>query len=937
MMHFTKIVAKVFLVSLSYILIPSLAQSATIKGKILDVKSSEALIGAAIYNKDHKEVHDVAGLDGSFSLKNVPPGTYTIVAEFFGYVTLEKTITISDDKQVIVQDFLMEPQSVNLGQVQVVSSYEKGSDNSARNAEKNADYVMNAISAKTIQLLVDVTVGDVLQRLSGVVTEKSVTGGGQYATIRGMDKRYNYTTVNGVKIPSPDFKNRYVPLDIIPSGILERLEVIKTLTPDMEGDAIGGAMNLVLKDAPDEFSIEAELASGYNAMLLNNKFQKFDASVINPNTPNEINGSAYLAKISDFPLGSMNYTAVNALPNLSAGATVGNRFLNKKFGVLFSVNYQNSYSGTQETFIKPQSEPQPVPVYNTPIWDYISSRYYSTQQEREAAHLKLDYEFNQRHKLTFYTLFAGMNQYRSNFEVDTNSSLKNSELDPTYETKVTFQQIFSAILQGQDTLAHNLYLDWTGAYSKATSNTPDWSKYSLLGTLGTPGDAFSSLSMKWMQLSDQDFTGYVNLTYQFKIFKQRVTLKAGIMNRDKDRSAFYAEYNVTATPNQPNFTSIAALLADTNLYRFSDVTGSPNNANSYAVHEDITGYYAMAKLNLFTRFDLLGGMRIENTSEAYVTQLPPNIPGQFGSSQYTNYLPSWGIKYAITDKMAVRLNYSASISRPSFFEIVPYSVSGDQYTEKGNPYLLPSIANNYDIRWEYFPNPSEQILAGVFVKQIYDPIELSVLASSSAPSATFIQPVNIGGDTGAPVINYGFEFVITKNIKNFSITANYTYTHSSITVPSQKYEGSPGNFKTVDTTETRPMQGQADHIANLSVIYSAPKIGLKVSLSAVYTGKLIADISAWYGLDFWQMPMTTIDFSFQKRLSKKYKITLYGKVSNLLNTPFILRMFPPNPYLNQPNTTAWVPGQDGNGYINSIVVQKDVYGQSFLLGLRYKF
>ncbi len=937
MMHFTKTATKVLLFSFLYILIPSFVQSATIKGKILDVKSSEALIGATIYNKDNKEIHDVAGLDGSFSLKNLAPGTYTIVAEFFGYNPLEKTIIIADDKQVIVQDFLMEPQTQNLGQVQVVSSYEKGSDNAARNAEKNADYVMNIISAKTIQLLADITVGDVLQRLSGVVAEKSVTGGGKYATIRGMEKRYNYTTINGVKIPSPDYKNRYVPLDIIPSGLLDRLEEVKSLTPDVEGDAIGGTINLVLKDAPDQFAFDADLATGYNATLFDNKYQKFDATVINSNSPNQVNGASYLTKISDFPLGSMMYTPSTVLPDLIAGATVGNRFFNKKLGVLFSVSYQNTFSSTQEMFIKPQSEPQPVP-FNTPVWDYISSRYYSVQQQREAAHLKLDYEFNQRHKISFYTLFAQMNQYRSRIETDTDNSLAGSELDPAYETKVTYQSIFTSILQGTDTLARGLLLDWTGAYSRAWANTPDWTTLNLDGTVGgNPPTTFSGLNLRWMQNSDQDFSGYINLTYQFKLFKQRITLKAGAMNRDKSRNAFYAEYNINATPSQPTCTDLSTELSNPALLSFQDNTGSPDNANSYSVLEDVTGYYAMAKLNLFTRFDLLGGMRIENTSEAYTTQLPANIPGQYGSSQYTNYLPGWGMKYAINDKMALRLNYFASISRPSFFEIVPYSITGDQYTEEGNPYLLPSEANNYDLRWEYFPKPSEQILAGVFYKQIYDPIEYAVLRGAG-PSATLVQPINVGGDTGAPVINYGFEIVLTKYfLKNFGISANYTYTHSAVTVSTQKYERAPSGSYTVDTNETRPMQGQADHIANLTLFYKSPKLGLQAQISAVYTGKLISAISLYYGLDLWQMPTTRIDFSFEQRLSKKYKIALYGKVSNLLNTATIIRMFPPNPYDNKPGTAAWLPGQDGNGYINSIVVQKDVYGQGFLLGIRYKF
>ena len=70
-----------------------------------------------------------------------------------------------------------------------------------------------------------------MQRVSGVSIERSNNGEGQYAIIRGMDKRYTYTLINGYKIPSPDNKNRYVPLDIFPADIIDRLEVNKSLTP----------------------------------------------------------------------------------------------------------------------------------------------------------------------------------------------------------------------------------------------------------------------------------------------------------------------------------------------------------------------------------------------------------------------------------------------------------------------------------------------------------------------------------------------------------------------------------------------------------------------------------------------------------------------------------------------------------------------------------
>ena len=109
------------------------------------------------------------------------------------------------------------------------------------------------VSAKSMQLSPDLNVANVLQRVSGVTMERDNSGEAQYAILRGMDKRYNYTLVNGVKIPSPDNKNRYVPLNIFPSELLDRLEVTKSLTADMEGDAAGGAVNMVMKDAPGQF------------------------------------------------------------------------------------------------------------------------------------------------------------------------------------------------------------------------------------------------------------------------------------------------------------------------------------------------------------------------------------------------------------------------------------------------------------------------------------------------------------------------------------------------------------------------------------------------------------------------------------------------------------------------------------------------------------
>ncbi len=104
-----------------------------------------------------------------------------------------------------------------------------------------------------------------------------------------MDKQYNTTLINGIKIPSPDNKNRYVPLDIFPAGLVDRLEVYKTLTPDMEGDASGGVVNMVMKTAPDKLVVNGEVGTATIARyLLTAVLKLFDRSTVNSQSPGEV-------------------------------------------------------------------------------------------------------------------------------------------------------------------------------------------------------------------------------------------------------------------------------------------------------------------------------------------------------------------------------------------------------------------------------------------------------------------------------------------------------------------------------------------------------------------------------------------------------------------------------------------------------------------------
>src|SRR5579862_8320254 len=311
----------------------------TIRGKVFDAATGEPMAGATVQLRQTRYA-TVVNLDGSYQFKNVKPGRYELAASLVGYkISKNVAITVSENLVTTLPDILLDIDAKEL--VQVVVNTAGGSERGARNREKNGDVVQNILSEKTIQLLPDVTVANALQRVSGVTIQRDNTGDGRYAIIRGMDQRYNTTLVNGIKIPSPDDKYRFVPMDIFPSEMLERLEVIKALTPNMEGDAIGGTMNLVMKSAPEHFLLTANISGGYSTIFSERPFTAFLHTGINKQSPAEIHGNSYQAGPTDFTTSNLQYYNRSNPINSTYGLTIGDRFAGGKLGIILSASYQN--------------------------------------------------------------------------------------------------------------------------------------------------------------------------------------------------------------------------------------------------------------------------------------------------------------------------------------------------------------------------------------------------------------------------------------------------------------------------------------------------------------------------------------------------------------------------------------------------------------------
>jgi outer membrane receptor protein involved in Fe transport len=930
-------------------IVPAFAQ--TIRGKVFDSHTGEPLVGANVTLQQTHYTTNVQ-LDGSFTFKHVPAGKYGLVVSTIGYLPSKPVIVESTNGHDVTDlSIAMTQTSMTMQEVQVTTAGGAGSDNHARRLEQNAVMVENLLSARTIELSPDITVANAIQRVSGVTIARDNTGDGRYAIIRGMDQRYNSTLVNGVKIPSPDDKYRFVPMNLFPSEMLERLEIIKALTPNMEGDAIGGVMNLVMKSAPDHFLLTANVSGGYSTIFSDRPFTAFLHSGINKQSPAEIHGNNYAASPADFTTSNLQFYNKSNPINSTYGVTVGDRFAGGKLGIILSGSYQSLFKGTISDRLVPDAQPLPTPQPNSlnPSDSYV--RQFNTLTQRFGLQNKIDYIFNRKNKISLFNMYVHQDQYESRFTPDSstaglNSTATETTMSPEYRSTWQIQNIYNGTLQGDHELSNRVSVNWSGVYSRAKQEVPDqatynWNEFVYRDSKGNIDSLFNYIptgtsnivTHRWLHNTDKDLAGYANLTYKPTIFHHDVEFMTGGLYRYKTRNNYNNEYKLQATlnGNKDPFTNIQSVPLYFQATGQNQGINTAQNADTYTAHEKVGAGYIQAKFMALRSLQVLGGVRVENTQEDYTTALPVTFPvGQSATIHYTDVLPSVHFKYLLAPNQNIRLSYFKSISRPGFGDLVPYpDNSNDEFTYQGNPYLKHVRADNLDLRYELFQGLSDQLLVGAFYKKLVNPIEYYV-TNIFGPSSLYILPQN-----SSPATNFGFEGVYTKFFGMFGVSANYTYTHSRVTTSKRVIaETQTAGIQTTNENQTRPLQGQADNIGNLSLLFKDQKLGLDIQLAFSYTGTRIAQVSPYYGLDIWAKPFSQLDLSLEKRITKHF--VFFGKINNLTDAPNKEYIKFPYTRVNASLPGGYtVPFQDAGS--NYTVAQKDLYRLSFLGGFRYKF
>ncbi len=875
-----------FTVILLCTLLSSVYAQGNLKGRILD-EHNLAMPGALIF------IHGTSygtstSVDGYFRLIDLPEGQHEISISSIGYPIINRTVSIKHQETATITVTLLASQKLE----EVVIRGNGYSQINALNQQKNDMKIMNVISADQVNRFPDANIGDAIKRVPGVYVQYD-QGEARFANIRGTAPELNAVTINGERIPSAEAENRSVQLDLIPSDMVQAVEVAKAITPDMDADAIGGAVNLVTRSAPDAPRVAMTLGSGYN--LIANK------------------------------------------PMLNGAAVLGKRFFDNKLGVIVSASVFNHHLGSDNFEAEWEDD--------ATLKEFQIRQYY-LQRLRQSYSIGLDFKINENHTLFFKSMYNHRNDWENRMRTTYKLDGYNTEADAyavksiTKETKgglnnhnrrLEDQRVLNGALSGEH-LVGSLHIDWSLSYSKASEHRPDERymayeyetddllKFSGSSRKPVPANFFYHINEEWAldEISNENqYTEEVDrgakINFMLPIVKSgfyanelkfgaKLKVKSKYRNNDfmayeplDDQSFFatvkfkdFSKSNFLAGPYQMgNFVDPAFItsLKLNNSQLFEGEIDPEELAGNFDAEEAVAASYLMVNQNFGNKLSAVAGVRLEQTTLnyggfAYDDEEETLTPTPKETDRYLNVLPSVHLKYSPNDQLNVRLAWTNTLARPNYFDLVPYRQIFPEDLELaiGNPALKPTLATNYDLMSEYYFQSIGLMSAGVFVKDITDYIVRKRFDQEiNGETYDVMQPVNAGN---AMIV--GFEFGFQRQLNflpapfdGLSAFVNYTFTNSTT-----------DNINLEDRkAEALPMVGTAKHAMNSSLVYDARKFSLGVSFN--YTSSFISEIAESAFEDIYYDQVTYLDANANISLSKKTK--LFIEVNNILNQP--LRFF----------------------------------------------
>ena len=788
--------------------------------------------------------------------------------------------------------------------------------------KRSSDAIQDAVSSDAMGVYPDKNVAESLQRLPGVSVTRD-QGEGRFVVVRGLDANLNSVSIDGIAVGTPEDASRAAPLDVIPSDSTERLRVVKSPTPDMPGDAIGGA---ILVESASAFDRDGRSLRG-----------KIEAS------HQDLSGHTS-------PKAAFNYSDVFA----------------ETFGVALGVNYQN------RRFESDNSEVEYGEFDGGSEDDLFATslqhRKYEIERKRIGANLNFDWrpsEDSQYYLRTLYSQFddaetrqrtifnfgdgevtaLGNNQFR----VD---DLPADAIQKRMRYRTKKENTFAASLGGENRLT-NAVLDYKVGYTRTEERVNDemearfeYNGDDLAATVdqnsGIPRYTLSDAG--WMdngnydldrfvvspkRVDDKEHSAQVNIRFD----GDNSSYKFGLLGRWRDRDVDTDERELrvgpdvalsdwtTSTPEHRGGSLGQGMSSDA-MRRYWAQFGSQYSARpqdvganamtsleeDYTASEDIFASYAMGTWDL-GNLRVIGGVRVENTQfQATGNQVDVAANGRSytvtplsADRSYTNVLPGLHLRYDAGSDWVLRAAANKTVARPSFGDIAPrigYN-RGDEEVRLGNPELDPYESKNVDLSFERYIGSTGILSLGLFQKTI-DGYIVNTVSDSDPEYPGFEVTRVINGDKARV---YGAEFNWQQQLSFLPTGWDGLLVGASGTWLDTDFD--PGLDGRADDNFTLPRASK--HVYSAHVGYE--KTGFSTRLAAVYRSEYLDTLGDSAAYDIFVAPNTQLDFSLDYKITDN--VSVYLEAQNLLDKPLELYQG-----------------------VRSRTLQNEEYGRTYALGLK---
>ncbi|MDR2682427.1 MAG: TonB-dependent receptor, partial [Dysgonamonadaceae bacterium] len=756
---------------------PLHAQTGSIAGTVSDKKSGESIIGATILIENTRK-GTVTDIDGRFEIPAVPAGHHVLRVSYLSYQTAEMHAEVKAGQTTGMQVLLVEAANV-LNEITVVNVRKMNTERSMLQAQKASLNVVSGVSSQQITRTQDRDASEVMKRIPGISILDN-----RFIVARGLAQRYNNVWINNNAVPSSEADSRSFSFDMIPSGQIENILIVKSPAPELPADFTGGFVKVATKNMPSENSTQISYGVGFNTRTHFHDFQSAKGSPtdflgwdngfrgMSSVVPGQRMQNEDAARVTAVTRNGFNndWTVRTGKPipdqRFSLMLNRYKQLEKSRLGWVAALNYSYThltYSDmTNARFgVYNKTDDTPVCLYN-----YSDDQYTTTAKIGGLLNLTW---MNNGHRLEFRNLFNQMGRDRyTHREGWRNVSAKY--LQQKEEYFYNSRGSYAGQLSGYHTFSGAGDFDWTVGYAYANRNQPDRRQVEREEETADPrynGRFYidhNDIIRDFNRLDENMYSLAANYHHDFAFGSFTPTLKAGIYAESRFRTynTRYFLYRLYKNnlPEGFQYNDVASgimqpeFFAADKLYLYDD----SDKTNNYTGSEGLGSGYAGINFPL-NRLNIYAGVRYENNRMALTNYVMlASDEKETHSYRQSDVFPSVNATYHFNPEHLLRVAYGESINRQEFREVSPstyYDFDLFSYV-RGNKDLKPASIRNFDFRYEIYPSGDELISLAFFYKQFVHPIEWTYIDAGGTYTFTF--------ENAEKANNYGLELDMKKNL-----------------------------------------------------------------------------------------------------------------------------------------------------------------------------